>query len=583
MSLLISGVLGLFGALKIPKIGVCLSLITFAICAYLPKSELSVNWFMLDNICVDFSLISNLLNLLICSIVCSILLCLYFAAHLYSNDNFIIRKLSVLNIFVFFMSITVVSGNIFQFFIGIEALGIISAILIGIECNTSKESTRVFLCNKFASFLFFIAVCILGLNAGSFEFEDIKKLYASAEGSELLIPSVMLLVACLCKGAQFPFSFWLFDAVKANIFVSILIHTATIVGIGILFVTKCFFIFDKFQCLKDGMIFIGLLTAFLMACHAFLHDNIKKIVACLTIVSIGLMFVACGMGMTSAAILYFVCHAFFKASFFLVFAYVISSMHGELNMSKMAGLCKRAKYLLWVSFGIAAGLPFCPGFFAKIAFAGALQNYASDGVILANTMLSVLTTASMFRMVCISSQESSDYLKSLPSSSKGYSFPVYPIVLLMTFALLGGFLFWNMYCRGELLFDSDGYAIAPTKRSCNYLSESFEVLIHLLISIVVGLLCVIYPKTLHNLSKINILLNRGSRLVKNIVILAFSSICSVNQKIFDEAQRSLVSLLDRIQKYLHTKHKKVATSHVRWIVVGVMLNLVSILFAACFP
>jgi NADH-quinone oxidoreductase subunit L len=487
------------------------------------------------------------------------------------------------------MNLTILSSNIFQFFVGIEALGIISAILVGVENDATKESTNVFLLNKLASLLFLIATGMIGLTVDSFEFVDIKNFCSSANYTALFIPAILLTIACLCKGAQLPFSFWLLDAVKANTFVSILLHTATIVGIGVLFITKCFFIFDKFQITKDIMIYVGLATAFWMGCKALLHSNIKKIMACLTSSSIGLMFVACGIESTSVAILYFICHAFFKSMLFLSFSYVMASMSGERNILKMGGLCEyipKITDVVWIAFLASAGFPLCVGFFAKISLAGVLQLYDNAMVSSVIAIANILSISAIFRMILISlygNSKADD--KALSCASGANSFSVSAIWLLTGIAICGSFASWRVYELGELHFEFDKL-MTCSRNFLDYFVEDVAELGQILIAIIATWLSMRYfhtkigitsAKTFYESFRKRGIIYLMRDFIKDTTISASSAISNCNQKLFDFMHGSSISSLHCIQLFLSRHHRKSISSHIGWIILGIVINFVSTL------
>jgi NADH:ubiquinone oxidoreductase subunit 5 (subunit L)/multisubunit Na+/H+ antiporter MnhA subunit len=487
------------------------------------------------------------------------------------------------------MALTILSSNIFQFFVCIEILGIISSILVGIENNAEKESRNVLLFSKFASLLFFIAVCMIGLKVGSFEFIDIKNFCRSSDYRSLFIPAVFLVISCFCKGAQLPFSRWLIDAVKANTFVSILMHTATIVGVGVIFITKCSFIFDRFQSIRNAMIYTGIATALWMGCSALSHNNVKKIMACLTSASTGLMFVVCGIGNVSVAILYFVCHAFFKSILFLSFAYVIAAASGERNILKMGGLSKfipKISDIIWISFLAAAGFPFCVGFFAKISFAGALQLYGSISLILTNALVNILTVSAIFRMILVSlygSPRTDDKTLSRAPGINAYS--TSSVWLLIGIAVFESFVAWSMYEWGELHFELDEM-MACSRNFFDYFMEDISELAQILISIISVWVLMRYSKTRIGTTSAKVFYElfrkkgvnfRIQSYIKNTSISAVTMISGCDQKFFDILQKSLLKSLRGTQLFLSRRHGESISSHVGWIIVGIAVNFVSIL------
>ena len=204
--------------------------------------------------------------------------------------------LTLLFVFSVIMCITVLSQDIFIFFLGIELLGIMSAIFTAIE-KCSKPALSVYAYNIFASLLFLYGILNQNTKLGEW----------------------CLLIACFCKSAQFPFSGWLLQATHAHTFVSIFIHCATIIGIAPI----CLYKFPSLINLYQAITIFGLISAVILPAFALFETNIKKIMAMLTISSAGIMIALCGLKHTDVSMVYFICHAFFKSIIFLIFSYYI--------------------------------------------------------------------------------------------------------------------------------------------------------------------------------------------------------------------------------------------------------------------
>ncbi len=210
------------------------------------------------------------------------------------------RKKPSLAVFAGIMCSTVLAADISLFFVGIESLGVMSALFVSFEKH-SKPASTVYAYNMFASLLFLYGVLNRNSELGAWS----------------------ILIACLCKSAQFPFSNWLLQATHAHTFVSIFIHCATIVGLGVICLYKFPEIFAPYSQILTATIISGLVSAIVSAVTALFETDVKKIMAMLTISSAGIMYVLCGLKYSNIAILYFTCHAFYKSIIFLIFHYYI--------------------------------------------------------------------------------------------------------------------------------------------------------------------------------------------------------------------------------------------------------------------
>ena len=252
-------------------------------------------------------------NTMCFSIICVVLSTLFaVVAHI---GRKLPRLLNLLNIFIYTMFIAIASDSLWLFYVAIELIGILSTVFVVME---SKEKCHtVYIYNKFASSVFLIGCCCSQTQFGVW----------------------CLLIGCLCKSAQLPFSYWIISATKAHILASILIHCATVLGVGILFICKFHTIFDNYPQMYDCMSVIGLSTAIIMPLVALFETNIKKIIACLSISSAGIMFLCCGLQKFNLSILYFICHAYFKSILFIIFANVIE-FYQTKNINKYFNLPK---------------------------------------------------------------------------------------------------------------------------------------------------------------------------------------------------------------------------------------------------
>jgi NADH-quinone oxidoreductase subunit L len=468
-----------------------------------------------------------------------------------------------------------------------EAMGIISTIFVGLEKNSETQTSKVFFFNRFASLVFLIAILFIAIKFKSFDFSAIQAI-SIKNPSALFSPTILLLVACLCKGAQMPFSYWLIDAVKANNFASILIHAGTIVGIGIIFITKAGGLFDCFPILNKIMLAFGLCTAFWMSCCAMAHNNIKKIMACLTAASTGIMFMACGLRGYSLAILYFICHAFFKSLLFLSFTYLISATSGEYNILKLGGLNKfapRINKAIWVSFLSAIGFPFLSGFFAKITFMSLLQSSSMHFLMISNIIINMIMTAAIFRLVFLSMYGKSrmdDLTLSRVTNSNLYNMK--PIWGLFITSIAGSLIAWKWYELGTFHFGVGGSIYIHD--IWGYFIENIMEITQILAAILLMLLFIKHSKAKFNsnISSVSIAIFRRneiyyffSDIMKNSVLFIMQSLDKLNKKLSGFLSTGFFNSIYSLEKIISEKHKKSFFSHALWIFLGLFLGMLTIL------
>jgi NADH:ubiquinone oxidoreductase subunit 5 (subunit L)/multisubunit Na+/H+ antiporter MnhA subunit len=579
---------GGFGAVvrfsQIAKWGAVGAGLLFGVALLLSPDDIrcSIPLFEIDKVCFGLSFCFGMVETVICLIISAILCCLHFADGILTNKNRSESKLWPLNIFVFFMCMAVFSNNLFQFYVAVEAMGLISTMIVGLGNGAILQATRVFAFNKFASLLFLVAVVIIAFHAGGLEFENVVSAYSGGGSKKFLWPSTFLMVACLCKGAQIPFSHWLVDAVKANTSASILIHSGTIVGVGIIFITKFHFMFEQFELLPFLMVVFGACTFTLMAFRAAIHNNVKKIMARLTASSTGSMFIACGLKMYSLSTLTFVCHALFKAALFMGFAHLISLTAGEQNIYKIGSIKNKSPKLtgmIWGVFAIAVGLPFAPGFFAKVPFIASIQTVDAPFLTIVNVAGNILATVALFRLVMITLYGgvfgmSEITLPTVANQNKCNLIPVWSLVIV---SILGSLYAWSMYSRGNLRLCE--FEIEHARSAPDCFMAGAEEMIQIVMSVVAVLLIARFSraKAVIQILRFVAILNGGGiherfcGFVAGVTLSVAKTINIFNEAIGNIARASGYRLLRSVNVTLSGAHQQLVAAHVIWVIFGLTL------------
>ncbi len=305
--------------------------------------------------------------------------------HLYSigymaHDEGFAKFFSYLNLFVFAMSILVLSQNMLLMFVGWEGVGLMSYLLIGFwyerekgfapEATPPRAGQKAFVVNRIGDFGFLIGLFLLLTNYGTLDYSLLREKISAAgiPGALALGVGLLLFMGATGKSAQIPLFVWLPDAMAGPTPVSALIHAATMVTAGVYMVSRCSFISVHAPIAMGVVAVIGALTAALAAAIAVTQRDIKKVLAYSTVSQLGYMFLGCGVGAFSAAIFHVTTHAFFKALLFLGAGSVMHAMHDELDIVKMGGLRKYmpVTFLTFLVGALSlAGLPPFSGFFSK--------------------------------------------------------------------------------------------------------------------------------------------------------------------------------------------------------------------------
>lgn len=284
------------------------------------------------------------------------------------------RYVAPMIIFIISMIGIVVADNLLVLFLFWELTSLSSFFLIGLERErqTARHSAQMALLVTGAGGLcLLVGSLILGHLAGTYEISQILERAAEFRDHPMLL-SVFLLfaLAAFTKSAQFPFHFWLPNAMAAPAPVSAYLHSATMVKAGIYLLARFFPLFASLDEWSPLLIGAGGIT-FIWGAWVAVHKNdLKALLANSTISALGLIFVCLGLGTSealNAGLVFLVAHALYKAPLFL-WAGVVEKKLGTRDLRELAGLGWQVPGLAAIA-GLAtlsmAGVPPFFGFVSK--------------------------------------------------------------------------------------------------------------------------------------------------------------------------------------------------------------------------
>lgn len=302
-----------------------------------------------------------------------------FLIHVYSagymgEDQDYPRYFTYLNLFAFSMLLLVLANNYLFFFVGWEAVGLCSYLLIGFwfERKAAAEAgKKAFIVNRIGDFGFALGIMLIFVTFGSLDFQGVflmapEKLKVG--GSLATAITLLLFMGATGKSAQIPLYVWLPDAMEGPTPVSALIHAATMVTAGVYMVARNHVLYELAPFSLGVVAVIGMATAFFTASIALVQNDIKRILAYSTISQLGYMFTAAGVGAYAAGIFHLMTHAFFKALLFLAAGSVMHALGGETDIRRMGALKGHTPVTFWtmaIATAAIAGIPGLSGFFSK--------------------------------------------------------------------------------------------------------------------------------------------------------------------------------------------------------------------------
>lgn len=340
------------------------------------------SWINIELLKVDWEFLFDQLS----SVMLAVVFTVSFVVHLYSTeymheDPHIVRFLSYLSLFTFFMAILVTGSNLIQLFVGWEGVGLCSYLLIGFwssRVQANKSAVKAMVVNRIGDlglclgiFLIFIMQGTVSLHALAGSVSGFVVDVGSWFGFEahfITLVSFLFFIGAVGKSAQFGLHVWLPDAMEGPTPVSALIHAATMVTAGVFLILRCSFLFELSSTILLVLVFVGSLTALFAASVGLTQNDIKKVIAYSTCSQLGYMVFSAGLSNYAVSLFHLANHAFFKALLFLSAGSVIHAVSDEQDMRRFGGLLHLLPYsYIMVLVGSLAlmGFPFLAGFYSK--------------------------------------------------------------------------------------------------------------------------------------------------------------------------------------------------------------------------
>lgn len=340
------------------------------------------NWVISGSFNASIGFLIDQLTVIMLIVVTSIssLIFIYSIGYMHGDKGYY-RFFAYLSLFVFSMLVLVMANNFLLLYLGWEAVGLCSYLLIGFwfeKKSAANAGKKAFIVNRFGDFGFGLGIILVFLTFGSLEYLQVFTNAGAVLGQKMnilgyeveTITLICLLLFCgaVGKSAQMPLHVWLPDAMEGPTPVSALIHAATMVTAGVFMVARCNPLFNLSDTAMITVAVVGGVTAIFAASIGLVQNDIKRIIAYSTVSQLGYMFLALGVGAYTAGIFHLYTHAYFKALLFLGSGSVIHALHDEMNIQKMGGLKKYMPITYW-TFIIASlsisGIPGFAGFFSK--------------------------------------------------------------------------------------------------------------------------------------------------------------------------------------------------------------------------
>jgi multicomponent Na+:H+ antiporter subunit A len=268
----------------------------------------------------------------------------------------------------------VLSDNLIALFVFWEITTISSYLLIGFssdEAKSRRSALQALLVTGTGGLAFLAGIILLGQVAGSFELSVILQQGEAIRAHPLYVPIVILFLAgAFTKSAQFPFHFWLPNAMAAPTPVSAYLHSATMVKGGIYLMARMNPALGDSELWFWMLVIAGGFTTVFASILAVRQTDIKQVLAYTTLMALGALTLFIGTGSPDAIkgmMAFLVVHSLYKAALFLMIG-IVDHETGTRDVDRLRGLGRKMP-LTFLGGALAAismaGIPPFGGFIGK--------------------------------------------------------------------------------------------------------------------------------------------------------------------------------------------------------------------------
>ncbi|KFI29829.1 oxidoreductase [Haematobacter missouriensis] len=322
--------------------------ICFALCmpAVLAGETLRAGWSWAPSLGVSLAFMLDGLSLIFALLISGIgaLILLYATGYMGDHPQF---GRFVLYLFSFMLSMLglVLASDLITLFVFWELTSVTSYLLIGFNHEDSvarRNALQAMLVTGAGGLALLAGFILIGMASGSY---DIGALLAGEglQSHPLYTPILILvLLGAFTKSAQFPFHFWLPNAMAAPTPVSAYLHSATMVKAGIYLLARLHPALGGTTAWVATLTTAGLVTAVMASLLALRQTDLKQALAYTTLMALGTITVLLAGGSPyalTAAVTFLVVHSLYKAALFMVVG-AIDHGTGTREAGRLGGLAR---------------------------------------------------------------------------------------------------------------------------------------------------------------------------------------------------------------------------------------------------
>ncbi len=236
------------------------------------------------------------------------------------------RRLYVLlSLFMVAMAGSVTADHLIVLFLFWEATSVLSFLLVGFDherTESRRSAQQALMITGTGGLALLGGFILLGQAAGTYVITEVVAVLPGLPATPQLTAALVLILAgAFTKSAQFPFHFWLPNAMAAPTPVSAYLHSATMVKLGVYLLARLDPGFGEWPLWEWALKGAGSMTAAWGMVLALRERDLKRILAWSTVATLGTLVTLVGLrgeGATVAVGALLLAHALYKAPLFFV-------------------------------------------------------------------------------------------------------------------------------------------------------------------------------------------------------------------------------------------------------------------------
>ncbi len=323
----------------------------------------------------------SLLFALIISVV-GVFVALYSGAYLAGHPQ-LGRFRLYLMLFMMSMLGLVLSDNLVLLFVFWELTTITSYLLIGFLHETAqgrRSARQALLVTGGGGLAMMAGFVLLATMGGNWELSQLLTQGQSIKEHALYMPTlILLLCGAFTKSAQYPFHFWLPNAMAAPTPVSAYLHSATMVKGGIYLMARLYPVLGGTPSWMVILTVFGAITAVWGSIVAMRQNDMKLVLAYTTLMALGTLTMLLGSDNVVAItgmLTFLLVHSLYKSSLFLIVG-AIDHESGTRKLNELGALAGKMPITMVSAAAAAlsmAGIPPFLGFVSKeMIYSGAIS------------------------------------------------------------------------------------------------------------------------------------------------------------------------------------------------------------------